>query len=289
MITMPSSELLAGAATTRLRLSFSAGDQYRNGARVITLRPDDLPKPNGFEVEFKSAWRSLEALFVPDSFAGTLLEAMASADAQQRVTFASLARLMKEKGIKINLRVNDNLVDPTGELPSSPWKRFQLSATRLSSAPAEGEEAVASELTELALTFLNLVLSLLPLDEANMEASALFETGLPEGAKFRIEVNRYERSPINRAACIAAHGALCKACTLDFGLFYGALGEGYIVVHHIIPVSAMGGSYIVDPIVDLVPLCANCHAMVHRQDPPLRVEELRSMIEHRRSQSLLEL
>jgi 5-methylcytosine-specific restriction protein A len=286
---MSSSELLAAAATTRLRLSFSATDQYRNGARVITLRPDDIPKPNGFAVEFTSAWRSLEASFVPDRFAGTLLETMASADTQQRVTFASLARLMKEKGIKLNLRLNDSVIDPTGELPSSPWQRFQLSATRLSLAPAEGEEAVTSELTELALTFLNLLLSLLPLDEANTEDLALFETGLPEGAKVRIEVNRYERSPINRAACIAAHGAHCKACTLDFGVFYGVLGEGYIVVHHVTPVSAMGGSYIVDPIVDLVPLCANCHAMVHRHDPPIPVEELRSMIEHRRSQSLLEL
>jgi 5-methylcytosine-specific restriction protein A len=29
---------------------------------------------------------------------------------------------------------------------------------------------------------------------------------------------------------------------------------------------------------DLIPLCPNCHAMVHRRRPPLTVEELKGQI-----------
>jgi len=56
---------------------------------------------------------------------------------------------------------------------------------------------------------------------------------------------------------------------------YGELGEGFVEVHHIVPVSQMGGSYRIDPVRDLVPLCSNCHSMVHRTDPPMRPEALR--------------
>ena len=289
MALMTSSEFLAVTATNRLGLRFSVPHPHRDGANIIRLRPDDLPPPNGFAVEFSSAWRSIRAELVLDSFAGTLLAAMATADIQKRKTFTSVAKLMKEKGIKVHLRINENLIDPSADLPPAPWNRLELSANQLSSAPAKGEDAVTSELSELALTFLNLVVSLLPYDEAPLEDEPLLESGLPEGAKIRVTINRYERSPANRAACIAAHGAVCKACAFNFALFYGAFGDGFIVVHHTIPVSAMGGSYIVDPINDLVPLCANCHAMVHRTDPPMLVADLRVLIETRRAKELIEL
>jgi 5-methylcytosine-specific restriction protein A len=36
----------------------------------------------------------------------------------------------------------------------------------------------------------------------------------------------------------------------------------------------MGNNYIVDPVKDLEPVCPNCHAMLHRKDPPYSIEEL---------------
>ncbi|MGH0218500.1 hypothetical protein NKY68_00240 [Sinorhizobium meliloti] len=39
-----------------------------------------------------------------------------------------------------------------------------------------------------------------------------------------------------------------------------------------------GGEYTVDPIKDLIPVCANCHAMLHRRSDPLTVEELRAIL-----------
>jgi len=104
--------------------------------------------------------------------------------------------------------------------------------------------------------------------------------GFPEGASTLVKVNKYERNAKNRKACISHYGSVCQVCGFDFSLNYGQIGDGFIIVHHIVPVSKIGPDYIVDPINDLIPLCANCHAIIHRQDPPLTLSELKSMIEN---------
>lgn len=88
-----------------------------------------------------------------------------------------------------------------------------------------------------------------------------------EGTKTLVTMNRYERDPRARRECLAARGTACVVCGFDFASVYGFLGEGFIVVHHRIPVSvrARAGEYQFDPIRDLVPLCGNCHAIVHRR------------------------
>lgn len=100
-----------------------------------------------------------------------------------------------------------------------------------------------------------------------------------EGASFNVVVNAYERNPEARMKCIEHYGAKCNACEIDFGKTYGPLGQGYIHVHHIKPIHECGGAYKVDPINDLIPVCANCHAMIHRRAKPLTVEELRTIIQ----------
>ena len=50
----------------------------------------------------------------------------------------------------------------------------------------------------------------------------------------------------------------------------------YIHVHHIVALSAVKGEYIVDPINDLVPVCPNCHAMIHVTRPCLSIEQLKN-------------
>jgi 5-methylcytosine-specific restriction protein A len=123
-----------------------------------------------------------------------------------------------------------------------------------------------------------MALSLVPLEELKSIENA---EGLPEGAKDRIEVNRYERSPANRAACISNYGPICQGCGFDFEKMYGPIAAGFIEVHHVVPVSQLGEGYLVNPVKDLVPLCANCHAVVHRTDPPLSIEELKSLVDAR--------
>jgi 5-methylcytosine-specific restriction protein A len=99
-----------------------------------------------------------------------------------------------------------------------------------------------------------------------------------EGGATRVWVNRYERNPRFRAACIARWGCMCAACGLQFSDRYGPLGNGFIHVHHLQPVSSSRSRRRIDPQRDLRPLCPNCHAMVHKQTPPLTVSELRKRL-----------
>lgn len=100
-----------------------------------------------------------------------------------------------------------------------------------------------------------------------------------EGAKKEITVNSYERNHEARAICIAAHGCKCAVCGMDFEIKYGDLGRGYIHVHHIVPISTIGREYELDPVKDLVPVCPNCHAMLHRHpDKVLTIDELKRII-----------
>ncbi|MDD2869814.1 HNH endonuclease [Neomegalonema sp.] len=100
-----------------------------------------------------------------------------------------------------------------------------------------------------------------------------------EGGRLRRWVNAYERSEKARAACVAHHQPICQACRFDFGATYGAHGEGFIHVHHLKPLSEIGEAYEVDPVEDLVPLCPNCHAMIHRgPEAPLSLERLREIL-----------
>ena len=96
-----------------------------------------------------------------------------------------------------------------------------------------------------------------------------------EGSVRQVEVNVYERDRTAREACIRHYGLACVVCGLVFEERYGDIGSDYIHVHHLVPISEVGENYQVDPIRDLRPICANCHAMVHRRSPPVPVEELR--------------
>jgi predicted HNH restriction endonuclease len=51
---------------------------------------------------------------------------------------------------------------------------------------------------------------------------------------------------------------------MDFAKTYGDLGKEFIEVHHLYPVAQ--GERNVNPITDLIPLCSNCHSMIHRQE-----------------------
>lgn len=89
---------------------------------------------------------------------------------------------------------------------------------------------------------------------------------------------RYERSPEARDACIRHHGAVCAACGFEFGKAYGAIAQSLIHVHHIVPLSEIGREHKLDPMTDLIPLCANCHAVVHRRKKAMGLDELREYL-----------
>lgn len=87
-----------------------------------------------------------------------------------------------------------------------------------------------------------------------------------------------ERNPRLRAEALKIHGSRCVACGFDFFERYGQHGQGYIEIHHLNPISSYGGDVKVNPKMDLVPLCSNCHRMIHRKEEMLTVDELRRII-----------
>ncbi|MBN3555707.1 HNH endonuclease [Fictibacillus nanhaiensis] len=103
---------------------------------------------------------------------------------------------------------------------------------------------------------------------------------LEEGQCKTITVNGYERNPIARKKCMEHYGVQCQVCDLNFETTYGDVGKDFIHVHHIKPLHEIQQGYIVDPVKDLIPICPNCHAMLHRKENGeyLTIEQLKERI-----------
>jgi hypothetical protein len=116
--------------------------------------------------------------------------------------------------------------------------------------------------------------------------------GVAEGGKaFKAHLVR-ERNPRLRAAAREywrdKMGALrCIACQFSFGDTYGSTGEDFIELHHLRPLGSRATAQF-NTVADLVPLCSNCHRMIHRPlDNPVDLKELRKILGKRRPQRAL--
>lgn len=107
----------------------------------------------------------------------------------------------------------------------------------------------------------------------------------PKGAKTSLIVSAYERNSAAREACIDHYGATCFVCGFDFEHGYGELGKGRIHVHHLTPFASRDGARETNPVVDLRPVCPNCHWMLHQRNPPIPVAELKTLVLGRRSEA----
>ena len=85
----------------------------------------------------------------------------------------------------------------------------------------------------------------------------------------------------DRRIALEHHGTSCIACGFNFKDVYGDIGEGYIEIHHI------KHSFLNDTetntntnaFTDLIPLCSNCHSMVHRDlNHILTLDELKEIM-----------
>jgi 5-methylcytosine-specific restriction protein A len=89
---------------------------------------------------------------------------------------------------------------------------------------------------------------------------------------------------VARRSCIDHYGCVCFICKFDFYSTYGEIGKGYIHVHHKVPLAMIRENYQVDPIKDLVPVCPNCHAMLHaKQEELIDVEKLKEIIKEQKN------
>lgn len=89
-----------------------------------------------------------------------------------------------------------------------------------------------------------------------------------EGASYTVTQTLYERDPQTRIECLKHYGNKyrCEICGFSFKEVYGEIGNEFIHVHHINFLSNHKGKYVqTDPKKDLIPVCPNCHSMLHRK------------------------
>jgi predicted HNH restriction endonuclease len=74
----------------------------------------------------------------------------------------------------------------------------------------------------------------------------------------------------------------CSVCCFDFEDFYGEYGKYFIEIHHQKPVFMLNEreykQTLEAALVNVVPVCSNCHRMVHKTKIPLTIEEMKAKI-----------
>ncbi len=244
----------------------------------VELAPRGIIASESFLVRLTIGWRSLRGKFIPGNFAGPMIRDMGHASTSDKAIFSGIvSRMLGEQGT-VQMEVNGAAVDPVkyDGWPGN-WVRFTLNFGKSPLAiNTENKNNTENAILHWGGRFMAAILAIAPLEELETNENINPE-GLPEGAKSRVEVNKYERNRFNRAACIEILGDSCVACGFNVEETYGAMGKGFIHVHHVNPVSEIGAGYKINPVEDLIPLCPNCHAMVHRENPPLDIDKLKSV------------
>lgn len=209
----------------------------------------------------------------PQTHARAMLESISSADEGKKNNFINFLNSLKSRRVSVDLQINGRPVNDE-ELKNCTWNNFYCRLTRVpitdSNEPFNSFDVI-SEWTKQAIC---LFLCLLPVSEQEEQ------TGELEGTQYQVMCNKYERNPINRELCLAKKGYVCNICGFDFEKKYGAIGKRFIHVHHITPVSELGPDYRISPEKDLIPVCPNCHAMLHRRKPPYLPEELKNIMDN---------
>ena len=210
----------------------------------------------------------------PQKNAGSLLFTIANTDEYKKKIFFQYVEVLSNEKAKVQFYVNNQLGTSQEHWPDE-WRYFNCRIVILPIPEVKDERELLNLLSDWMMHGVSLVLSLLTIEE---NASDTELNAHQEGNVKEILSKRYERSRINREICLAHKGYSCSVCGFNFLTTYGQLGKDYIEVHHTTPVSVMGDNYTIDIDRDLVPVCSNCHSMIHRKKPPLTIEELKVMI-----------
>ena len=235
----------------------------------FVVKPENLAREL---FEIKVSFRNRLRLVIevhPEKYAAFSINDMSKASVEKKKIFSQYAEQIKNKRARIEFFINDIPCDPADpEKWPEKWSRYRM---RISRSPIAPEDTEADEI-EIAVSWTSIIAGMFL---SLLDVKLLDEAEYGEGGVKRVEVNRYERNPVNRELCLEVNGYVCKICGFDFEKTYGEIGHHFIHVHHIIPVSYFDGEYLINPVKDMIPVCPNCHAMLHRTDPPLFPDELR--------------
>lgn len=259
-------------------IPFSVEIKQEQGESQCIISPqNDMKELFDIIISYRQRVRMVIEI-VPQSYSANMLYEMCNATLEKQRVFVGFVHLLEEKGAKVNININGLAKTAENIIWGEKWNNFSLRITRiLDEYELKSEELVPQSITEWACMASGMMLALLEIIEEPVENRVY-----KEGKKSQVLSNRYERNPANRELCLQRYGYKCQTCGFDFEYMYGEIGYQFIHVHHIEKVSSHGGEYILDPVKDLIPVCPNCHAMLHRADPPLYPDDLREIISTQR-------
>lgn len=187
-------------------------------------------------------------------------------------------RFMRTNGERGLTFIDDNRLDNQAtrgisRLTDESARLLDLIIDQTDSMPRTKDVLTVS--TELIAMPISSAIKPSPLDTAE---STTLSARIFEGLVNEITATVRERSQAARDGCIRTHGWNCAVCDVNFEKLYGPIGKEFIHVHHLEPLAACNEAREVNPTTDLIPLCPNCHAMVHRKEPPISISDLRTMI-----------
>ena len=121
---------------------------------------------------------------------------------------------------------------------------------------------------------------------SKQDETIYIDPAVKEGDAMEAVSTCYERSRLARQLCIEAYGNTyrCEVCEAKLADKYGSRAnkEDYIEVHHIVEHaerSRQEGAHAVNYRTEMIPLCPNCHRMIHfLKDHTITPEELREII-----------
>lgn len=258
-------------ATYDIPFCVNCGNEYKDVSYGIW--PDN---ELGELFEIRMLYRQEIRLIIditPQKYAAEMLNDMQRADDEKICVFLKYIESLRKRNAKIEMSLNQNLCkEISKELWAQTWKSLKIRISAIPEKDSEDDKDV-NLFIKWAESVVGMMLALL-----NIEKLDAVDKLHLEGGCNQVLTNKYERNPVNRQLCLMANGYCCKICGFDFEKMYGSLGKDFIHVHHIEKVSSHKTEYLVNPEVDLIPVCPNCHAMLHREEPPMRPDKLIEII-----------
>ena len=220
------------------------------------------------EVYLKNSVR-LKISVKPEKYGAFFVNNIGKASLSQKEAFCAMWDNLTNG--MLSIKVNNEILTKERFLNySEVWNEFELN---LSVFPLEDSETEPKEIivAEYVLSIYAMIFSLISFEIE----------GFSEGKEIKVISTKHERNTLNRQICLEAKGYKCSVCNILLEDIYGPIAKRFIEVHHSNPIADMDDNYVVKPIKELFPVCPNCHAMLHRKNPPYSIDELKELISHK--------
>jgi 5-methylcytosine-specific restriction protein A len=203
------------------------------------------------------------------AYAGPCIEHIQkrATDEDYALAYALMNQLEKQEGVELTITCKADEID---------WKigpGFAMSAVRKTDGQSEVKEIMCS-VGAVMVPIMAAIAELIGYEE---ESVKLPQTGIEGGLQLST-LTRRERNPRNRLLCLMQHENRCGVCKINPKIEYGNEVGAILEVHHIEPLSELDIPKVYDPLVDLVPLCPNCHRAIHRRNPAYSPRELKDIL-----------